>query len=302
VDEKRDAATAGLVFGLGAYLVWGLLPAFLKTLGHVPATEILAHRVLWSLGLMLILISAVGRWPQVAAVLRSPRLVATLAGTALLIGVNWLIYIWAVNSAHVLETSLGYFINPLLNVALGVAVLGERLGRVQVAAVLLATAGVAYLTVAQGSLPWVSLALAASFGLYGLLRKIAPVDPLTGLFAETLLMAPFAALYISYAQLSGAGSFGTDGSTSLLLAASGALTAAPLLLFAAAAKRLRYSTLGLLQYLAPTLQFLLAVLAFGEPLSPAHLVAFALIWTGLALYAGDTLRGERARRLALASA
>jgi chloramphenicol-sensitive protein RarD len=292
----RPPAATGLLLGLGAYGIWGLLPAFLKLLGAVAPTEILAHRILWSLLLLGAIIAIARRWEAVAAVLRSARLLGVLLLTATLIGGNWLLYIWAVNSAHVLETSLGYFINPLLNVALALLVLGERLSRAQAAAVALAAAGVLYLGIAQGGVPWISLGLAVSFGLYGLFRKMAPVDPLTGLFVETLLMAPAAILYV--ALLGGAGSFGHEPTGSLLLVLSGVLTAVPLLMFAAAAKRLRYATIGLLQYLAPTMQFLLAVLAFGEPLTRAHGVAFAFIWIGLAIFAADALRAERARRRA----
>jgi chloramphenicol-sensitive protein RarD len=291
---------AGLLLGLGAYLMWGLLPAFLKTLGSVSPTEVLAHRILWSALLLGAIVTIAGRWTPVAAALRTPRVLGVLALTALLIGGNWLLYIWAVNSDHVLETSLGYFINPLLNVALGMAVLGERLGRVQLVAVLLAFAGVLYLALAQGALPWIALALALSFGLYGLLRKMAPVDALSGLLIETLLLAPAALLFAFHLGSTGQAGFGGELSISLLLVSAGAVTAIPLLMFAAAAKRLRFATLGLLQYVAPTMQFLLAVYAFGEPLTPAHLVAFALIWSGLAVFAMDALNGERNRRLARA--
>ena len=299
--KSADAPVpAGLLLGLGAYLIWGLLPAFLKTLGSVSPTEVLAHRILWSALLLGAIVTVGRRWTPVAAALRSPRVLGVLALTAALIGGNWLLYIWAVNSDHVLETSLGYFINPLLNVALGMVVLGERLGRVQLVAVLLAFAGVLYLALAQGALPWIALALATSFGLYGLLRKMAPVDALSGLLIETLLLAPAALLFVLYVEASGEGGFGGDTSISLLLVSAGAVTAIPLLMFAAAAKRLRLSTLGLLQYVAPTMQFLLAVFAFGEPLTSAHIVAFALIWSGLAVFAVDALGAERTRRLARA--
>ncbi len=299
-EAARDRATTGLFYGLAAYGIWGLLPAFMKLLVTVPPVEILAHRIIWSALLLGIVVSVVRGWRQVAAVLRSARLVGVLIVTALLIGGNWLLYIWAVNSGHVLESSLGYFINPLVNVALGVAVLGERLGRVQLVAVAFAAAGVLYLGLAQAGVPWISLGLAVSFSLYGLFRKMAPVDPLTGLFVETLLLAPASLALILYLGRLGTGSFGVDTHIDLLLLLSGALTAAPLLMFSAAAKRLRYATLGLLQYIAPTMQFLLAVFAFHERLTHAHLVAFALIWTGLAIFAGQALRAERARRLALA--
>lgn len=293
-DQER--ATAGLLFGLGAYSIWGLLPIFMKLLVAVPAVEILVHRVIWSALLLALIVTAARGWRRVRTTFRSLRLLGILAVTALLIGGNWLIYIWAVNSGHVLETSLGYFINPLLNVALGVIVLRERLGRAQVAAVALAAAGVLYLGIAQGGVPWISLTLAISFSLYGLFRKMAPVDPLTGLFIETLLLAPASVAVVLY--IGAGGHFGHDAPLSLLLVAAGVLTAVPLLLFAAAGKRLRYATLGLLQYLAPSMLFLLAVLVYHEPLTHAHLVAFMLIWTGLAIFATDALRAERARRLA----
>ena len=299
-QSDQDRATVGLLYGLTAYGIWGLLPAFMKLLVTVPPVEILAHRIIWSGLLLGGVVTAVRGWRQVGAVLRSARLVAVMVLTALLIGGNWLLYIWAVNSGHVLEASLGYFINPLVNVALGVAVLGERLGRVQRVAVGFAAAGVLYLGLAQGGVPWISLGLAISFSLYGLFRKMAPVDPLTGLFVETLLLAPASLTFILYLGRLGTGSFGTETHIDLLLLVSGVLTAAPLLMFSAAAKRLRYATLGLLQYIAPTMQFLLAVFAFHERLTPAYLVAFVLIWTGLAIFAAQALRAERARRLALA--
>ena len=293
----RDASTTGVVFGLGAYLTWGFLPVFLKALTSVPAPEVLAHRVLWSLLAVAAVVVVARRGQAVRQVLGAPRLVAALTLTALLIGVNWLIYIWAVNSGHVLETSLGYFINPLLNVALGVLVLREKLKRIQLAAVLLAAIGVVILAVAQGALPWISLALATSFGLYGLFRKMAPVDPLTGLLVETALLAPVGLVYLAYLETAGVASFGDARHIDILLVLSGVVTAAPLLLFAAAGKRLRFATLGLLQYIAPTIQFLLAVLLYREPLSSAHLVTFACIWSGLALYAADSLRTARQARL-----
>jgi chloramphenicol-sensitive protein RarD len=292
VDPRslRSDAAMGVAFGLTAYFTWGFLPLYLKLLGNVPAPEVLAHRILWSVLLLAGLVAAMRRWQPLVALARDPRTIVLLGFTALLIGVNWLIYIWAVNAGHVLETSLGYFINPLVNVALGVIVLRERLRKAQIGAVTLAATGVAILAVAQGSLPWISLALAFSFSLYGLIRKMAPADPLTGLLAETALLAPLALIYLATL---GAGSFGQSGSTDALLILSGLVTAAPLLLFAAAGKRLRYATLGLLQYVAPTIQFLLAVLLFKEPLSGAHLVTFACIWIGLAVYAADAVRVAR---------
>lgn len=286
VSPDRERAI-GVAFGLGAYLSWGFLPLYLKAVGTVAAPEILAHRILWSVLLLAGLAVALGRGPQLRALAARPRTLAVLGLTAVLIGANWLLYIWAVGAGRVLETSLGYFINPLVNVALGILVLRERLRRAQAAAVALAALGVGLLAVAQGGLPWVALALAFSFSLYGLLRKMAPVDPLTGLLAETALLAPLALLYLA---AFGAHDFGAAPGLDALLVLSGLVTAAPLLLFAGAAKRLRYATMGLLQYIAPTIQFLLAVLLFGETLTGAHIVTFAFIWAGLALYAGDAVR------------
>lgn len=289
---RREAAI-GVALGIGAYLSWGFLPIYLKAVGSVPAPEILAHRILWSLLLVAGVVVLARRGAAVSALLRAPRTIGLLAVTAMLIGINWLTYIWAVNAGHVLETSLGYFINPLVNVALGVIVLGERLRRPQVAAVALAAVGVTILAVAQGSLPWISLVLAFSFGLYGLLRKMAPVDPLTGLLGETALLAPLCLFYLLWLASLGTGSFGASTGIDVLLVLSGLVTAVPLLMFAAAGKRLRYATIGLLQYIAPTIQFLLAVLLYGEALTAAHLVTFGFIWAGLALYAADALREAR---------
>ena len=285
-----NPATSGILLGLGAYLTWGFLPIYMKAIGAVAAPEILANRILWSLLLLLAIVAATRRWAPVAALLRAPRTLAVLATTALLIGVNWLVYIWAVNAGFVLETSLGYFVTPLVNVLLGIFVLRERLRPAQTGAVALAAIGVALLAFAQGGLPWISLVLAFSFSFYGLLRKIAPVDPLTGLLAETALLAPMSILYLA---AFGAHRFGTDASLDLLLVLSGVITAAPLLMFAASTKRLRYATVGLLQYVAPTIQFLLAVLLYREPLTGAHIATFAFIWAGLIVYATDSLAAAR---------
>ena len=289
-------ARKGVALGLGAYFLWGFLPVYFKALGNVLPTEVVAQRVLWSVLLLAVLIVGTKRWPQLRAALANAQVLKILTLSALLIGANWLIYIWAIGAKHVLETSLGYFLNPLVNVVMGVVLLKERLTRAQMIAVSLAALGVAVLAIGAASGLWISLALAGTFATYGLLRKIAPVDSLEGLAIETLLLAPLAALYVGWLAAHGASGFGMDARTTLLLAFSGIATATPLLLFAAAARRLRYSTLGLLQYIAPTIQFLLAVLAYGEPLTTAHLICFACIWTGLAIYAADGLRrGPRLR-------
>ena len=282
----------GLWLGAGAYILWGLLPLYLKLLTGVPAVQVLAHRVVWSLLLLAIVVVVLGRLRTVRAAARGRTLVL-LGASATLIAINWLTYIWAVQHAHVLEASLGYFINPLVNVALGVAVLGERVSRVQRVAVGIAAAGVLMMALSGGGAIWISLVLAVSFGLYGLIRKVAAIDALGGLTIETLLLAPLSLVVLAYAGAAGNAAFGQERSVDLLLILAGPVTAAPLLLFAAAARRLTLATLGLLQYLGPTLQFAEAVLIFGEPLRPVHLVTFAAIWTGCALYAWDAWRQSR---------
>ncbi len=282
----------GLWLGAGAYILWGLLPLYLKLLTGVPAVQVLAHRVVWSLLLLAIVVVVLGRLRTVRAAARG-RTLALLGASATLIAINWLTYIWAVQHAHVLEASLGYFINPLVNVALGVAVLGERVSRVQRVAVGIAAAGVAVMALSGGGAIWISLVLAVSFGLYGLIRKVAAIDALGGLTIETLLLAPLSLVVLAYAGAAGNAAFGQERSVDLLLILAGPVTAAPLLLFAAAARRLTLATLGLLQYLGPTLQFAEAVLIFGEPLRPVHVVTFAAIWTGCALYAWDAWRRSR---------
>ncbi|HEX8641816.1 MAG TPA: EamA family transporter RarD [Allosphingosinicella sp.] len=287
---RFSEATAGVLLGLGAYFSWGFLPIYMKAVGAVAAPEILANRILWSVVLLAGLIAVTRRWAPVAALVRAPRTMAVLALTALLIAVNWLVYIWAVNAGFVLQTSLAYFVTPLVNVLLGVVVLREKLRLPQKIAVGFAAAGVAVLALGQGGLPWIVLVLAFSFSVYGLLRKMAPVDPLTGLFGETAMLAPLALFYVA---VFGAHGFGRDAGLDVLLVVSGVVTAAPLLMFAAAAKRLNYSTMGLLQYTAPTIQFLLAILLYGEPLTGAHMITFALIWTALIVYAADSLNAAR---------
>jgi chloramphenicol-sensitive protein RarD len=293
-------ARKGVAFGLSAYLIWGFLPVYFKLLGGVAPTEVVAQRVLWSVLLLAVLTAGARRWPQLQAALGNPQALKILTVSALLIGANWLIYIWAIGAKHVLETSLGYFLNPLVNVVMGVVLLKEKLTRAQGVAVGLAAVGVAVLAVGAASGLWISLTLAGTFATYGLLRKVAPVDSLEGLTIETVLLAPIAVIYLGWLWSTGDMAFGSAPDTSLLLALGGIVTAVPLLLFAAGARRLRYSTLGLLQYIAPTIQFLLAVLAYGEPLTTAHLICFALIWSGLAIYAADGLR--RSRQAARASA
>lgn len=287
----------GLLFGAGCYALWGVLPLYIHLLQGVPALQVLAHRVLWSLLLLVLVIVVLRRAGPIVRAARG-RTLLLLVASACLIAINWLVYIWAVQNHHVIEASLGYFINPLVNVALGVAVLGERLRRLQGIAIAVAAAGVAVLALSGGGSLWISLALALSFGFYGLVRKVAAIDALGGLTVETLLLAPASLALLFHAAQVGEGSFGQSPGLDWLLILAGPVTAAPLLLFAAAARRLPLATLGLLQYIAPSLQFAEAVLVFGEPVGLAHIVTFALIWTGCALYALDGLRSARAARLA----
>lgn len=290
---SSTADTGGLALGVGAYTLWGILPLYIHLLKGVPALQVLAHRVLWSLLLLAVIILIFRRARPIFAAARG-RTLLLLVGSALLIAVNWIVYIWAVQNDHVLEASLGYFINPLINVALGFAFLGERLRRIQGVAIAIAAAGVAVLAINGGGALWISLALAISFGLYGLLRKVAAIDALGGLTVETLLLAPFCLALLVHAGQAGTNAFGQSTHLDLLLVLAGAVTAAPLLMFAAAARRMPLATLGLLQYIAPSLQFAEAVLLFGEPVRTVHIVTFALIWTGCALYAFDGIRASRA--------
>lgn len=304
MPNTPTTARAGLLLGLGAYLIWGVLPLYFKALAHVPPGEIVAHRILWSLLFLAGLASLWRRWPAVRAAASSGRILLTLTVTALLIAVNWLVYIWAVVNGHVLEGSLGYYLNPLVNVLLGVVLLKERLSKPQVAAVLLAAAGVAVLAAGAGDGLWISLVLAVSFASYGFLRKVAAVDALEGLSIETALLAPASLVWLLWVHDAGGGSFANLGVlTDLLLILGGAATAIPLLLFTAAARRLPYSTLGFLQYIAPSMQFLLAVLVFGERLTVAHMICFGAIWTALVIFATDGIRrAARSRPAVVGSA
>jgi chloramphenicol-sensitive protein RarD len=287
-DRERGL---GLLFGLGAYSIWGFLPIYFKVAAAASPIEMLAHRVVWALVLLIGLSWQQGLLGEVRAALRPGRTFALLVASTVLIAINWLVYIWAVVNGLILEGSLGYFINPLVNVLLGVIVLKERLERPVVVAVLVAAAGVAWLTFQVGHPPWVALTLAVSFGLYGLLRKLAPVGAVTGLTVETLLLAPLAVAYLLWAWATGRATF-LSGSTArdLLLVLAGPLTAVPLLLFTGAARRLPLSTLAFLQYLSPTLQFLVAVFLYREPFTAARGVAFACIWAGLVIFAVYSLR------------
>ncbi|OGR36955.1 MAG: hypothetical protein A2091_00215 [Desulfuromonadales bacterium GWD2_61_12] len=286
----QNEAFKGVLLGLGCYFFWGFFPIFFKALAHVPALEVLCHRIVWSLAFLLPLALLSGRLTDLKAALRDRATLLLLATSTLLIAGNWLVFIHAVATDRVLESSLGYFINPLISALLGGLVLGERLRRPQQLALLLATAGVLHRTWHLGHPPWIALFLAVSFGLYGLLRKQARVDAVTGLTVETALLAPFALAYLLLLGLGGGGAFLTGrGGDNLLLLLSGVITALPLIGFTAAARRLRLTTIGFLQYITPTLHFIIAVVLYHEPFSTGDLISFALIWTGLLLYSADAL-------------
>ena len=288
------AARRGFAYGLAAYGLWGVLPVYFKAIDGVAAVDIVAHRILWSLPFLLILLTASRAWNEVAEALKDRRTLILLFVTSVLIGTNWLLYVYAVTSGHILAASLGYYLNPLANVLLGRFVLKERLGRLQWTAVAIAAAGISALAAGALGQLWISLVLCVSFAAYGLLRKVASVDAVAGLAVETAMLAPLAIAWLAWGLASAAPVFGTSTTESVLLALAGIVSTTPLLLFTAAARRLRYSTLGMLQFIAPTLQFLLAVLVYGERFGVAHAVAFGAIWTALALYLFALAREPRA--------
>jgi chloramphenicol-sensitive protein RarD len=288
---------AGSLFAVAAFGFWGLSPVYFKLLPHVPPVEILAHRVLWSVFFGALFVTLTQAWPAVRAALADPPALRALALTAALVSSNWLIYIYAVVNDQVMATSLGYYINPLVNVLLGMMFLGERLGRGRALAVVLAAAGTASLAFELRGLPWISLSLAFTFGFYGLIRKRLGLPPLAALFVETLLLAPLALLVLAWFGLKGASAFGSDLRTTLLLVLAGPVTLLPLLWFAEAARRLPLITVGFFQYLAPTLTFLLATLVYGETFTAAWAITFVLIWSGLAVFTIEGLKArERLRR------
>lgn len=287
-------AQHGLWYGLAAYGIWGLFPIFWKLFGAVPAPQLLAHRIVWSFVALAAILATVRRDGLKAIVSVPGRVVALYSAAAVLIAVNWFLYIWAVNAGFVVETSLGYFITPLVNVSLGVMAFRERLRRAQWLAVGVAAAGVLYLGRAYGSLPWVALGLAFSFGGYGLVKKKAPLSSLDGLTLETAVLFLPALIWLVSLQMSGAGVFARDLSMDVLLATSGVITIVPLLLFASAVQRITLSAIGILQYIAPTIQLFLGVLVYGEPFTHTQLVGFTFVWIALVIFAVDGIRARRA--------
>ena len=292
VLTARRQIRHGMLAGVGTYIVWGVVPIFFKQIDTIPATEVIAHRVVWSLALMALYLLFTQGFATVKTVLQAPRQLIRIAIASALVGTNWLIFVYGVNNGRILETSLGYFILPLLNVGLGVLVLDEKLRHLQWLAVAFAAIGVTIEAFRVGGLPWISLTLAATFGLYGLMRKQLPLDSANGLFLETACMTPLALGYLVWLGLNGQGHFGESMQVDLMLAATGVVTAIPLLLFAIAARRLPLSTIGFLQYLAPSISFMIAIFLYHEPMDFHRALGFALIWAGLVVYSIDMLRAK----------
>ncbi|QIR84158.1 EamA family transporter RarD [Paracoccus sp. AK26] len=290
----------GLILAIATYVMWGFLPLFMKELAHVPPSEVIAHRVLWSLPIALAVLLLQRRWREVAGALRQPRLLGMALITAALISVNWMIYVWAVGNNHALDAALGYYINPLFSVLMGATLLRERLNRAQMVAIALASLAVVVLTVQLGRLPLVAIGLMLTWGFYAFCKKSLPLGPTQGFTLEVLLLTPFALAYVLWLGASGQSHFASGSlADTLLLIACGPVTAVPLICYATAAKQLRLSTIGILQYIAPTMIFLTAVLIFGEPFGAAQMIAFPMIWAALVIYTLSMLRGAGARRRAM---
>jgi chloramphenicol-sensitive protein RarD len=289
--------TSGLLAGVAAFVTWGLVPVYWKLLSYVPATEILAHRFVWTWLFMILLLSWQTRWPEVVSNVRSRRTAIFCAASGVAIAINWFVFIWAVNAGHVLETSLGYYMTPLVNVILGAIFLRERLTRLQLISVLLATGAVAFLTLGFGKFPWIALTLCFSFGLYGLLRKVSGAAAIPGQFLETTVILPIALAFVTWLGAKAEGHFGLSVGSSLLLASTGIVTAVPLIWFAHAARNLRLTTLGFLQYLSPSCTFVLGIYVFHEPFRRAQLITFIVIWTALTIFTADTLARWRTSRV-----
>ena len=296
VRPVEDSLT-GVLYGVAAYGWWGFATIYFKSVKAVPPLEIIAHRVIWSLVILYVLIKGLRRWGLIRVLLRSRATLLWLTASALLIAINWFTFIWAVTRNHILDASLGYFINPLVSVVFGYLFFAERLRTWERVSIGLAAVAVSWLTFTAGIVPWIALVLAVTFGLYGLVRKKAHVASIEGLAIETALLVPIAILYLSWLERRGALTFGDSSRLDLLLLAAGPVTAVPLLWFASAVRRLRLATVGLLQYIAPTLQFVLAVAVYHEPFGGPRMVAFVLIWIAVAIYSVDNVRRIRAQRI-----
>ena len=296
-SSRPPNESSALLAAVAAFVTWGLVPVYWKLLRFIPAMEILAHRFVWTCVFMVLLLSWRRRWPEVLANLRSRRTALLCIGSGVAIAINWLVFIWAVNAGRVLETSLGYFMTPLVNVLLGAIFLRERLTRAQLLSVLLATGAVSYLTFGFGRLPWVTLTLCFSFGLYGLLRKISGAASIPGLFLETTVLMPLALGFLFYLASRHALHFSLEApGLSLLLVSTGIVTGVPLLWFAYAARHLRLTTLGFLQYLAPSCTFFLGIFVFHEPLRRAQMLTFVLIWIALGIFTADAVARWRSMK------
>jgi chloramphenicol-sensitive protein RarD len=288
--KTKSESIFGVIYAGSAFLIWGLSPVYWKALGAVSAMEIIMHRIVWSFIFLVCLIVLQRRWHEFLAALKDGRMLLTLFATAIFVSGNWLLYVWSVNNNCLLQASLGYYINPLVNVVLGMVFLRERLRKPQMLAVLLATAGVLYLTVYYGEFPWIALTLALTFGFYGLIRKVAPVGSLVGLAVETMLLSLPAVIYLFYLDFQGVGAiFRASFKLDLLLIGCAPLTAVPLLFFTLGAKRLYLSTVGLMQYIGPSGMFFLAVFFYGEPFSKAQVWTFIMIWSALVIYSTDSV-------------
>lgn len=283
--SKISEKTLGFVYGLLAFIIWGFLPLYWKMLSQVPASETLAHRVLWSFVFLAAIIVILRRAGSLTQYLSDKKKLMLIAACSLLISINWFLYIWAVNNNHVIEASMGYYMLPLISVFLGVVFLKEKITTWQCLAIVMAVIGVLIVTIEYGRVPWVALALAVTFGLYGLVKKLLKVEPLSGLTLETAIIAPFAAGYIIFKQLQGVGAFGADYLTiTILLIGAGIVTAIPLLWFAESAKRIELSTIGFMEYVAPTISLLLGIFVFREDFTGTHLTSFIFIWIAIAIY------------------
>lgn len=294
---KNEDSPRGFAFALTAYLLWGFLPIYMKALAHISPAEVIAHRIVWSLPLAGIVLLVLGRTQDIAIALRSPRMLAMAMMTAALITVNWGTYVWAIGAGHSLDAAMGYFINPLFSIFLGAVLLKEKLQPMQIAAICLAGLAVVVLAFDSGGIPWVALTLAISWGFYALFRKTLPLGPNQGFFLEVLILSLPALLYILYLEfVSGEGHmYRTSLSDTALLLGCGLITAVPLMIYANGAKLLKLSTIGIMQYIAPTMIFLIAVFGFGEELDTARMIAFPLIWAGLFFYSWSMLRTTRGR-------
>jgi chloramphenicol-sensitive protein RarD len=291
---EKPAPLPGVIAAIGAFVIWGIVPIFWKQLTAVDALELIAHRIVWSVAFLACVLPFRGGYLRIYLAAREPGELRLNIATGLLVSVNWLVYVWAVLADRIVDASLGYFLNPLVNVLLGRLFLGERLTRLQLAAVGSAAAGVGLLVAAAGTFPWIALTLALSFGSYGLLKKKSALGPVTGLALETSLLAPLAATFLLFEAWRGTGALGIEApAVQALVVSTGIVTAVPLLLFATGAKRLRLATLGLLQYIGPTIQFLVGLLLYREPFTSAQAAAFVFIWIGLALYSADSFRRAR---------